>query len=239
MPKAVIIGATSGIGRDLAIELHERGYSVGLTGRREKRLKSITTELGENAFFIPMDVTNFEASREQLQDLIKQLGGMDLIVLNAGIGNMKQKLEWQQEQLTIDVNVRGFVNLALDSYSFFERQGSGQIVGISSISALFGYGLAPAYTASKAFISNYMQGLRQKAHRSEGDITITDIRPGFVETEMTEDNNKMFWVASSPDASRQIANAIEAGKSRAYITGRWNIIAALIKLTPNWLLDRL
>jgi len=239
MKKAVIIGATSGIGRDLSIELHKRGYAVGLTGRRQERLTSITKNLGKNAHYSPMDVTDFARSREQLHALIKELGGMDIIVLNAGVGTMKEKLEWQQEQLTIDVNVRGFVNLALESYSFFERQGSGQIVGISSMSALFGYGLAPAYTASKAFISNYMQGLRQKAHRSDADITITDIRPGFVETEMTEDNNKMFWVASSPEASRQIANAIEAGKSRAYITRRWNLIAALIKLMPNWVLDRL
>lgn len=241
MKKAVIIGATSGIGRELALELHNRGYAVGITGRRDQRLEAAAKAMGQNAFYTQMDVTNTAESRTALEGLIDEMGGMDLIILNAGVGSMRKKLDWQNEQQTIAVNVEGFVNLALQSFTYFEEQKQGHLVGISSVSALFGYGLAPAYTASKAFISNYMQGLRQKAYhnRSNSNISVTDIRPGFVQTEMTEDNENMFWVASSAKAAKQIANAIEAEKSRAYITKRWNIIALLIKLLPNWVLDRL
>ena len=239
MKNVVIVGATSGIGRDLAVELHHRGYAVGITGRRVNRLEEIADSLGKNVYISQMDVTNTAESRAALDTLISKMGGMDIIVLNAGVGTMRKTLDWKNEQQTIAVNVEGFVNLALQSFELFNKQGAGQIVGISSISALFGYGLAPAYTASKAFISNYMQGLRQKAIHSSSDITVTDIRPGFVETEMTEDNDNMFWVAPSPKAARQIANAIESKKSRAYITKRWNLIALLIKLLPNQILDRL
>jgi len=239
MKKAVIIGATSGIGRELAIELYNRGYAVGMTGRRSNRLEATARDMGQNAFYIEMDVTNTAKSRAALEELIGKMGGMDLIILNAGVGSMRKKLDWKNEQQTIAVNVEGFVNLALHSFNFFEDQKHGHLVGISSMSALFGYGLAPAYTASKAFISNYMQGLRQKAYHSNSNIVVTDIRPGFVETEMTKDNKNMFWVASSVNAAKQIANAINAKKSRAYITKRWNLIAILIKILPNWVLDRL
>jgi len=239
MEKAIIIGATSGIGRDLALELHSKGYAIGVTGRRTARLKELTQTLGENAMFETMDVTEYKLSREKLHILIDKMGGMDLLVLNAGVGTMKKELEWKNEALTIDVNVKGFVNLALAGFEYFEHQGSGQLAGISSVSALFGYGLAPAYTGSKAFISNYMQGLRQKANRTEANISVTDIRPGFVHTEMTEDNDKMFWTAPSRKAAHQIFYAIKKRKSRAYITKRWNLIACLLKILPNGFIDRL
>lgn len=237
--KAVIIGATSGIGRALTVELHTRGYTVGLTGRRTERLEKIRQKLGDRTHTRYMDITNPEKSFDQLQSLIDQMGGMDIIVLNAGVSGFQKSVTWEKERQVIDVNVRGFAALTNKSFDFFERQGYGHIVGISSIASLFGYGLAPTYNASKAFINIYLQGYRQRANHSDADITITDVKPGFVESEMTKGKKGMFWVASVEKAARQLANAIDRKRSHIYITKRWRLVAWLVHLIPDRFWDRL
>jgi short-subunit dehydrogenase len=171
--------------------------------------------------------------------LAEEMGGMNIVVLNAGISNIQSKSTLEVEQKVIDVNVSGFVLLANTSYQYFRERGHGQIVGISSIASLLGYGRSAPYNASKAFISNYMQGYRQKARRDDADIVITDIKPGFVKSEMTEGQKGMFWVASTEKAALQIQQAIEKRKNRAYITRRWRLIAWLIHIVPNWVIDRI
>lgn len=236
----IIIGATSGIGESLARQAVARGYLVGGTGRRTERLEMIKQELGDPFFFREMDVTMYERASEMLQDLIREMGGMDIIVLNSGISNYPSSSINEMEQKVIDVNVKGFVNLFVDAFQYFRTQGTGQIVGVSSIASLFGASRAAPYSASKAFISNYMQAYRQRCNASEKfDIAITDVKPGFVESEMTEGKPGMFWVGETDKAVRQMLNDIEKRKSYSYITRRWRLIAWLIKMTPNWALDRL
>ena len=237
--KAIIIGATSGIGKELAIEMHRRGYTVGLTGRRIERLEELKTQLGSRVFIEFMDVVEAEKAQQQLQMLIDKMGGMDIIVLNAGVSNFQGKISWEKERQVVDVNVRGFVALTNFSFDYFNRREHGHIVGVSSIASLFGYGLSATYNASKAFISTYMQGYRQLSSHSSADITITDIKPGFVESEMTEGKTGTFWMAPTDKAVRQMANAIESKKNHAYITKRWRLVAWLIKLIPNWVWDRI
>lgn len=239
MKKVIIIGATSGIGRALAVELHSRGYMIGATGRRRHKLLALEDELHHRFHIQEMDVTEIEQSRHQLESLIEAMGGMDIIVLNAGVSNMRGSSDWDREQQVIDVNVRGFTSLSNFSFNYFRKQGGGHIVGISSIAALFGYGRAAVYNGSKAFVSTYLQGYRQKANHIKQNISITDLKPGFVESEMTEHMNGLFWVANTEKAAYQMANAIEKKKNHAYITRRWRLFAWLIKLTPNWLLDRI
>lgn len=113
------------------------------------------------------------------------------------------------------------------------------MVGISSVAGLFGYGRSAAYNASKAFVSNYLQGYRQKANHSNADITVTDIQPGFVESEMTDGKKGMFWVASKDKAASQIADVIEQKRNHAYITRRWRLVAWLVKCIPDWVWDRI
>ena len=237
--KAVIIGATSGIGRGLAEELHRRGYALGLTGRRVERLEELKTSLGKNVHIQFMDVKKTRDAIDQLKLLINELKGMDIIVLNAGVSNFRGSTVWKTEKRVVDVNIRGFAALANYSFDYFEKQGEGHIVGVSSIAGLFGYGLSAAYNASKAFVSTYLQGYRQMGNHSDADIAVTDIVPGFVESEMTEGKDGMFWVADQSKAVKQIANAIEAKKNRAYITKRWLLVAWGLKLIPNWVLDRI
>jgi short-subunit dehydrogenase len=237
--KIVIVGATSGIGEELARQCIEKGYVVGGTGRRVERLKELKNEFGEKFYFREMDVVEKEDAGEKLYSLINEMGGMDIIVLNAGISSFPASSIISMEQEIIDVNVSGFVQLFGEAFQYFRKQGHGQIVGVSSIAALFGSSRAAPYSASKAFISTYMQAYRQRCNSGNYNITITDVKPGFVESEMTEGKKGMFWVADTSKAVGQMLTDIEKKKSYSYVTRRWRLIAWLLKLTPNWIIDRI
>jgi len=237
--KIIIIGATSGIGEELARQCVEKEYVTGGTGRRVERLENLKSELGNYFSYAEMDVTKFKDARKQLHKLIDELGGMDIIVLNAGISNYPSSSITSMEQKIIDVNVSGFVQLFVEAFNYFRKQGHGQIVGVSSIASLFGSSRAAPYSSSKAFISTYMQAYRQRCNKMNKDISITDVKPGFVKSEMTEGKKGMFWVGETEIAVRQMLKDIEKKKSYSYVTRRWRLVAWLIKLTPNWLLDRI
>lgn len=237
--KVIITGATSGIGRELAVELHKRGYAVGATGRRTERLDELAGQLNGRIYTQFMDVTKPEEAFNQLESLIDQMGGMDIIVLNAGVSNFQGKVGWNTERTVVDVNIRGFTALANYSFNYFEQQKTGHLVGVSSIAGLFGYGLSATYNASKAYVSNFLQGYRQLSNHSDAEITVTDLQPGFVESEMTDGKKGTFWMASTEKAVRQMADAIEKKRNHAYITKRWRLVGWVIKLVPNWVVNRL
>lgn len=240
MPKkAIITGATSGIGRALAVEMHRKGYAVGGTGRRGKRLHTLKEKLGNRLFIQQMDVTKLDNAITQLDELESRMGGLDIMVLNAGISNLKEGDGRETDLRVIDVNIRGFANLAAHCYKLFEKQGHGQLVGISSVASLFGWGQSASYNASKAFVNTYLQGYRQKANHTNTDITVTNLIPGFVESEITEGREGLFWEAPAEKAAKQMLNAIESRKKSAYITRRWRLIGWLIKLIPQWIWDRM
>jgi short-subunit dehydrogenase len=128
----------------------------------------------------------------------------------------------------------GFVKIASFSFNYFRKQRHGQLAVISSVAALRGNSFAPAYSASKAYVSNYAEGLNIKARKLKVDIVVTDIRPGFVKTSMAKGEGQ-FWVAPVEKAARQIRTAIAAKKRVAYITKRWWLIAAIMKRVPFWI----
>ena len=237
--KIVIIGATSGIGRALAVTLHNHGHIVGATGRRSQRLDQLKKRLDNRLFVQPMDVTEIDHSLEQINKLIQKMGGIDTIVLNAGVSSFQEKSGRESDLNVIDVNITGFANLAAFSFELFEKQGHGHIVGVSSIASLFPWGLSAPYNASKAFVNTYLQSYRQKANHSTANITVTNLMPGFVKSEMTKNKKGMFWVAPTSKAARQMADAIENKREHAYITRRWRLIAWIIKLIPQWIWNRM
>lgn len=240
MKKVLITGATSGIGEGLAREFINRGYLVSGVGRREERLEEIQKELGSNFIFQALDVTDHETAEKVYDQLIEEMGGLDIIILNAGVGRDKMMGKWEIDHQTIDVNVMAFAHGC--HYIFFNhflKQGYGQIVGISSLASHLAHHGATSYTASKHFISNYMTGYRQKVKRVDADITITDIRPGFVQSEMISEHINYPWMATTEKACMQIVNAIEKKKNRAYITKRWWLVALVARLIPEWLWDRI
>ena len=217
MKKAVIIGATSGIGRELAKVLADDGYIVGITGRRLHLLEELKDELSTQTFIQPMDISTASATSD-LQNLIHKMQGIDLIIISAGIGSIDPDLPWDKEKETIETDVLGFTAMANTAYHHFKQKGKGHLVGISSIAAIRG-GDAPAYNASKAFVSNYLQGLRYIISKSKYSIVVTDIQPGFVDTEMAQGDG-LFWVASPRKAAIQIHEAIKKKKKHSYITKR-------------------
>ena len=147
---------------------------------------------------------------------------------------------WEKEKSTIDVNVSGFAAMANVAFNYFLRRKAGHIVGISSIKAHRGGSKAPAYNASKAFVSNYLEGLRKKAFLKCGDLLVTTIEPGFVDTPMYKGGKKSnILVATKEKAADQIFKAISNKKDHAYITRRWIVIAWFYKNIPNWLYKRL
>jgi short-subunit dehydrogenase len=237
MQKAIILGATSGIGKALALLLANNGYKVGIAGRRENLLETIYKENPDSFCYLPFDVTA-NTVEENLNNLATQLGGLDLLIYSSGVGELNPALQIELELPTIDVNVKAFNKTVVWAYHYFEQQKSGKIAVISSIAGLRGSSFASAYNASKAYQINYLEGLRQKAQKQKLAISITDIRAGFVDTQMAKGTGK-FWVASTQKAALQIFNAIKAKKSVIYVTKRWRIIAWLLKLLPRFLYERM
>jgi short-subunit dehydrogenase len=238
MKKAIIVGASSGIGRELAILLSQNDYEVGLTGRRLHLLEALKSSLPNPVFSKQMDISDHSVAMKLLDDLIKEMGGVDLIVISAGIGFINPDLNWAEEQKTIDVDVAGFAAMANVAFHYFEQAGRGHLVGISSIAAIRGSREAPAYNASKAFMSNYLEGLRIRAFRAGLPLVVTDIQPGYVDTDMAKGEG-LFWVASPQKAAWQIYQAIQKKATHAYITKRWRLIAWLLKVLPDSLYARL
>ena len=154
--KAIIIGASSGIGEALAFDLDAAGYSLGLAARRTELLKNIASKLQNPAHVQTLDQAQPEAAAAGLRELIEEMKDVDLFVLSAGVGFDNPTLSWTPELNTININVAGFTCLLTAIVEYLERRGSGHIAGISSIAAIRGHGDAPAYGASKAYMSNYL-----------------------------------------------------------------------------------
>jgi short-subunit dehydrogenase len=233
---AIVVGASSGIGEALAREFAEGGYEVGLTARRRERLELIGNQLSTQAYVAKMDVTDTEDAREGFHELADAMGEVDVVVLCAGVGEPNPDLDWETERQTIDVNIRGFTALATAAMARFEQQGHGHLVGISSVAAHMSVGNVPAYPASKAFVSNYCDGLRYRARTLDADVDVTTIEPGFVDTDMA---GGTFWMCSPETAAEQIYRAVRRGKRHAYVTRRWWIVAGLLGLMPDVLKRRL
>ena len=240
MKKAIIVGGTSGIGYGVAKMLVANNYKVIATGVRKDKVTKLQLLNQKNITIKHLDCLT-EGPSEEIRKFVEILGGLDLLIFSAGIGNLNKDLGYEVENNANKVNVLAFTEIANWSYKFFENQSHGHFVAITSISGLIGYREAPAYHAAKAYQINYLEGLKQRAYKARKKkqlIYVTDIRPGFVKTRMTK-GKKTFWLASQEEAANQIFQLMKKKKTCGYITGRWKIVALLIKLLPTWLRTRL
>ena len=238
MKKAIIIGATSGIGKGLAKILAENNYKVGITGRRTQLLDELKSQ-NPNLYFIrSFDITDTKIIAENLDSLTAEIGGLDLLIISSGTGDFNEKLAFEIEKQTIETNIAGFTCVANWAFNYFEHQKSGHLVAITSVGGLRGSRIAPAYNASKAYQINYLEGLRQKAKKLKHPIFVTDVRPGFVDTAMAKGEGQ-FWVATVDKASKQIFDAINHKKNIVYVTKRWKLIAMILKRIPRQIYDRM
>lgn len=237
MKKTIIIGATSGIGKALTKILLDNNYNVGIMGRKMDVLEKFKKNTSQNLEVKYLDCT-IDNNAEKITELAETLGGLDLLIFSAGIGNLNRNLGFKVENEANKLNVLAFTEIADWSFRFFEKQGYGHFVSITSLAGLFGYRKAPAYHAAKAYQIIYLEGLRQKAYKSGKSIFITDVRPGFVDTAMSK-GKKQFWVISKEHAAKQIFSIIQKRKDVGYCPKRWWLIAFIIKLLPNWVRKRI
>lgn len=236
MQKILIIGATSGIGRELARHYAAAGNTVGATGRRQDLLDSLRLAHPDQILTACYDATATDAA-QQLAALTQRLGGLDLLIFNAGWGDLSDTLDWNIDKATVDINVNAFLTAIHFGWNYFIRQGHGHLVTVSSIAGNRGNRHSPAYSAAKSFQSVYFEGLYIKARKRKIPLYVTDIQPGFVDTKMAK--GPRFWVAPADKAARQIVRTIARRHRRVYITRRWWIIAQLFRWVPGWIYYRI
>ncbi len=239
MKRAIVIGASSGIGKGLARVLVENGYKTGITGRRIELLNDLKSESPDNYLVKQIDNTILNDLGNNLASLADELGGLDLLILSSGTGKRNPELEYDFEKTTVDLNVSAFTYIVVWAYKYFEKQGYGHLVSISSIAGTRGNRFAPSYSASKSFQMKYMEGLIQKSKHFRGKIFVTDVRPGFVDTDMGNGEGA-FWIAPVEKATRQIyTRAVIKHHNVVYVTKRWWFIAMLFRLVPAFIYKRI
>ena len=235
--RVIIIGATSGIGREVAKLYIAQGWQVGVAGRRAEELESLRKEAPEQVSSEVLDVT-LEDAPCRLQSLIDKVGGMDIFLLSSGIGKQNPTLTPDIELKTAATNVEGFIRLTTAAYHYFEKQGYGHIAAISSIAGVKGLGIAPAYSATKRFQNTYLDALDQLSRMNGLNIRFTDIRPGFVATPLLKDDNYPLLM-KAPQVATCIVKAINKKKRIVVIDWRYRILVFFWKLIPHWLWVRL
>ena len=236
MKRAIIIGASSGIGAEMAMQLSRKGYQLGLMARRVNLLEDLVSNLEGEHQVMPIDLKNFEEAEQQMNQMIALLDDVDLIVLNSGVGAQEYQLDWTYQKQVIDVNVSGLVLMSTISMDYFIKRGRGHIVGVSSIAAHVSSGLALTYCASKAFVSSYLNGLRSRVRNSKLPIIITTIEPGYVDTPMVKGSPP--WTAPVDKAVRQMIAGIENKRQHIFVTRRYRLVVWMLKLIPNWIIRR-
>lgn len=236
MKKAIVFGATSGIGKALTELLVQDNYQVAITGRRLEKLEALKNAYPEQILVKQNDIQQVEEVEKVFHEIVEEFGSIDLIIQSSGVGSVNTKLAWEIENETIQTNVVGVTKLYDLAYNLFRKQEFGHLVGISSIASLRGNRAAPSYFASKAYQKAYLESLyiKTKSIKSK-KVFITDIRPGFVDTAMALGDG-IFWMVPLEKATKQIYGAIKKRRRVAYISKRWRLIAWVLKLVPSWML---
>lgn len=240
MPTAIIIGASSGIGHQLALQLCARGFRVGIAARNEEALAETSRRLGpERCVFQAFDISQTEKALEGFQRLQARLAPIDHVYLVAGTGFLNPALDVDLETTTVAVNCLGFTALAAAALRCFREQPQGgHLVAITSVAAVRPAGQAPAYGASKTFGAVYFEALRYWVDQHHLPIRLTEVRPGFVATAMMK-AAKPFWVISAEKAAAGIIIAVDRKKRVAYVPSRWRWVAFVLRLLPDFIYVRM
>jgi len=234
----IVIGATSGIGKALFEKYVKEENRLGIIGRRTQLLDELKHQYPSKTHTATADITKQDEVEQAISSLQKKLGSIDLAIVCSGIGDLNPSLDYNVERPTIDTNVIGWTFVVDMLYNLFEQQGHGHLVAITSAGGLRGEPMAPAYSATKAYQINYMEALRKKAYKAGGKITVTDVRPGLVDTAMAKGEG-LFWVMPVEKVARQIYTAIRNKNSKIYVTKRWHLLAAINKNLPFKLYKRM
>ena len=231
--RAIVVGASSGIGLEVAKLLIKQGWTVGVAARRVELLQGIGAAACER-----IDVTADKAT-EALQRLIRNTGGMDLFFYASGIGKQNRELQENIELATMKTNAVGFTRMIGEAYRYFAERGEGHIAAITSIAGTKGLGPTPAYSATKAMQNTYLEALEQQAKMRELKIHFTDIRPGFVDTALLSGDFHYPMMLKPDKVAKEIVKAINKKKNVCVIDWRYRLLTGLWKLIPRWLWRRI
>ena len=232
MKRAIIVGASSGMGLEVAKLLLAEGYTLGVAARREDRLLALKQEAPDRVEVAAIDVTAEDAAA-RLRELIDRLGGMDLYFHASGIGKQNRTLAEDIELNTVNTNGMGFARMIGEAYRYFAERGEGHIVAITSIAGTKGLGPAPSYSATKAFQNNYLQALEQQANARNLKIRFTDIRPGFVDTDLLKGDFHYPMMLKPQTVARDIVKAIHNKRHIKVIDWKYAILTALWRRIPR------
>lgn len=226
--KAVILGASSGIGREMALILASDTWRVAVTGRRQALLDELAASHPDAILASVLDVDGVDALPDRLDDLVGRLGGLDLLVVSAGCGHLNPDLALTPELETVRTNVAAFTTAVAWGFNHFKKQGSGHLAAITSVGGLLSEAAAPAYPASKAYQIMYLDSLRKRAVKDKIDCAITELRPGPVDTAMMKGEGH-FWISAPKSAARLACEAIRRKKRLQYISRRWSLIGFILR----------
>ena len=238
MKKIVIAGASSGIGYEVAKLYIGAGWQVVVAARRRDRLDTLVALAPERVSAVTLDV----AADSAPETVLSMLGGgqkADVYFHVAGVGHNNIPLDVKTEVDTVNTNSRGFVQCVATAFNFFRDNGGGHIAVVSSIAGTKGLGSAPSYSATKRMQSHYIQSLVRLSKMTKAHIGFTDIRPGFVDTDILADGNHYPMILPLEYSAKRIFKAIERRRRKAIIDWKYWFLVLAWKAIPNWIWERL
>ena len=244
MNTIVIVGASSGIGRATAEAYALRGWKVGVCARREEALRELAQKYPGQIECLALDVTQHD-SASLFTDFLKRIGGTDIVLYAAGCGWNNPYLDVEADNRTVETNVVGFTRIVNAVFNWFAENTTpsgqkGRLCAITSIAGTKGIGISATYSASKRYQNTYLESLAQLARVRKIDITITDIRPGFIDTALLDTKaNRYPMLMDVPYATRRIVRAIDRRRKVAYVDWRWHGVVMAWKLIPGWMWRRI
>lgn len=242
--KSVLItGATRGLGENLARHFASRGYRLALTGRKQADLDRLGAELaGQSPQIVleTLDVSHFSEISVVIERCAEKLGGLDIIVINAGVAFTTPvgKGHFEQIRQTIDINLTAAIATAEAAVALFRRQGHGQVVGISSLAGVRGMRGQGVYCATKAGFSRYMESLRVETRRDS--IVVTDLAPGYIDTEMNRSLASRPFLVTAEKGTEIMVDLIERKVAFRYVPPwPWTVVAQVMKWLPDSIIAKM
>lgn len=223
---------------EVARLLLRRGWHLGLAARRTEPLAALSEEYPGLVKYASIDITE-TGSEVQLRRLIDEMEGISLYLHVSGVGWQNMALDADKELTTVQTNALGFTRMVGEAYRYFAARGEGHIAVVSSIAGTKGLGAAPAYSATKAFDTTYVEALEQQAHMRGKHIHFTDIRPGFVRTALLGDGRRYPLLMNPEAVARAIVNAILHHRHVVVIDWRYRLLTALWRCVPRWIWRRM
>lgn len=237
MKKVVIAGASSGIGKAVAKLFIAAGWKVYLSARRVELLEELRMLNPENVKCYKLDISE-QNSESLLEQMLLDSQNADIYFHVAGRGNHNINLDTYEELNTVKTNCEGFVRHITKAFNVMASCGGGQIAAVTSIAGTKGLGAAPIYSASKRMQSTYIQALAQLSKMRDAHIRFTEIRPGFVKTDLLDNQRNYPLLLSVDYAAEVIFKAIVRCKRIKIVDWKYSILVFFWKLIPDFIWER-